>query len=118
MEGTRNGTRPPETDSSPLSAFRIPIFRDVWIASAASNLGALIQSVGASWLMLLIASSADMVAFVQASTALPIVLLSLVSGAMADSFDRRRVMLGAQVFMLVIAISLALCTWLGAVTPW
>jgi predicted MFS family arabinose efflux permease len=104
--------------SSPLSAFRIKIFRDVWLASAASNLGALIQSVGASWLMLVIAQSADMVAFVQASIALPIVLLSLVSGAMADSLDRRRVMLGAQFFMLTVAIALAVSTWLGVVTPW
>jgi MFS family permease len=103
---------------SPLSAFRIPIFRDVWLASTASNLGALIQSVGASWLMLEIARSADMVAFVQASTAMPIVLLSLVSGAMADSLDRRRVMLGAQLFMLAVAVALAVCTRLDAITPW
>jgi predicted MFS family arabinose efflux permease len=117
-----NQAAPDETEQSkrhsPLSAFRIPIFRDVWLGSAASNLGALIQSVGASWLMLVIAKSADMVAFVQASTALPIVLLSLVSGAMADSFDRRRVMLGAQFFMLAVSLALAVCTWLDAVTPW
>jgi MFS family permease len=118
MEETPNGTEDPPAKTSPLSAFRIPIFRDVWLASSSSNLGSLIQSVGASWLMLEIARSADMVAFVQAAVALPIVLLSLVSGAMADSFDRRRVMLGAQVFMLVVAVALATCTWFNVVTPW
>ena len=63
------------------------------LASTASNLGGLVQSVGASWLMLSLTNSADMVALVQASTSLPIMLLSLVAGAVADNLDRRRVML-------------------------
>ena len=92
---------------SPLSPFRYPLFRGVWAASALSNLGALIQSVGASWMMIQIAKSADMVAFVQASATLPIMLLSLVAGAMADNFDRRQVMLAAQLFMLVVSVALA-----------
>ena len=103
---------------SPLSPFRYPLFRGVWAASALSNLGALIQSVGASWMMIQIAQSADMVAFVQASATLPIMLLSLVAGAMADNFDRRQVMLAAQLFMLGVSVALAVCTWLGLVTPW
>src|SRR5690606_36923301 len=69
-------------------------------------------------LMLSIAESADMVALVQASVALPVMLFSLVAGAMADNFDRRRMMLGAQVFMLLVSVALALCTWAGLVTPW
>src|SRR5262245_58054868 len=103
---------------SALSPFRFRTFRDVWIASSLSNLGGLIQSVGASWLMLEIARSADLVAFVQASTALPIMLFSLVSGAMADNFDRRQVMLGAQVVMLVVSLALVACAWVGIITPW
>lgn len=51
--------------------------------------------------------SPQMVALVQASTALPILLLSLWSGAVADDRDRRRVMLAAQGFMLLVSISLA-----------
>jgi predicted MFS family arabinose efflux permease len=90
----------------------------VWIASTISNLGGLIQSVGASWMMTSISSSADMVALVQASVALPVMLLSLLAGAMADSFDRRRVMLGAQFFMLVVSAALAACAWTGLITPW
>jgi len=103
---------------SALSPFRYPLFRSVWAASTLSNLGALIQSVGAAWMMIQIARSADMVAFVQASVTLPIMLLSLVSGAMADNFDRRKVMLAAQTFMLVVSVALAVCAWLGLVTPW
>ena len=90
----------------------------MWIASTLSNLGSVIQSVGASWMMLSIAGSASMVALVQASVALPIVLLALVAGALADNLDRRRVMLAAQVFMLLVSIALAVCAWTELITPW
>ena len=79
-----------------MAPFRHDIFRSVWIASLASNFGGLIQAVGAAWMMTSISASADMVALVQASTALPIMLFSLASGAVADSFNRRQVMLIAQ----------------------
>ena len=95
------------------SPFSIPIFRNVWISSVVSNFGGLIQSVGAAWLMTSIARSADMVALVQTATALPILLWSLVAGALADGYDRRKIMLGAQVFMLVVSLALALCAWAG-----
>jgi MFS family permease len=101
-----------------LSPMRYPVFRAVWLANILSNFGALIQSVGAAWLMMSIAQSADMVALVQASIALPVMLLSLVAGALADNRDRRHVMLGTQVFMLTVSVALALVAWSGAITPW
>ena len=69
-------------------------------------------------MMTVISTSADMVALVQASTALPVMLFSLVSGAIADNFDRRRVMLTAQSFMLVVSVLLALAAYSGVMTPW
>lgn len=111
----------PSTDSSSVSAlapFRVPVFRGVWIASTVSNLGGLIQSVGASWMMTSIASSAGMVALVQASIALPVMLLALVAGAIADNMDRRKIMLGAQLFLLLVSTALAICTFAGVITPW
>jgi MFS family permease len=112
----------PDTEDDPpvsaLSPFRFPVFRSIWCASIVSNLGGLIQSVGAAWMMTSIAQSADMVALVQTSVALPIVLLSLFAGAMADNMDRRKVMLGAQIFMLIVSMALTLCAWLGLITPW
>ena len=101
--------------SSPLS---IPIFRAIWIASMASNFGGLIQSVGASWMMTSLAASPQMIALVQASTTLPIMLLSLWAGAVADNLDRRRVMLAAQAFMLAVSVALAVCAWMGVLSPW
>lgn len=104
--------------SSPLAPFSIATFRDIWVASLISNFGGLIQSVGAAWMMTTIASSADMVALVQASTTLPIMVFSLFSGAIADNFDRRQVMVAAQVFMLLVSAALAACAYLGLMTPW
>ena len=106
------------TRISPLAPFRHDIFRTIWIASLASNFGGLIQSVGAAWLMTSISSSANMVALVQASTSLPIMMFSLVSGALADNFDRRRIMLIAQCFMLTVSALLTVCAYLGIITPW
>ena len=109
-------TTSPADDAPPVSAlspFRFPVFRSIWFASVASNLGGLIQTVGAAWLMTSIAKSTDMVALVQTSVALPIVLLSLFAGAMADSLDRRKVMLGAQVFMLVVSTALTVAARAG-----
>ncbi|WP_336964768.1 MFS transporter [Sphingobium aquiterrae] len=100
------------------SPFAIPIFRAIWIASMASNFGGLIQSVGASWMMTSLASSPQMIALVQASTSLPIMLFSLWAGAVADNLDRRMVMLVAQSFMLVVSVVLAAGAWLGLLTPW
>ncbi|MDK1383946.1 MFS transporter [Sinorhizobium sp. 8-89] len=103
---------------SPLAPFKHDTFRIIWIASLASNFGGLIQAVGAAWLMTSISQSVNMVALVQASTALPIMLFSLVSGALADNFDRRRIMLIAQGFMLSVSAVLTVCAYFGLITPW
>lgn len=65
-----------------------------------------------------ITTSSDMVALVQASTALPIMLFSLACGAIADSFDRRKVMLVAQSFMLIVSVLLTIFAYKGLITPW
>ncbi|ASY64984.1 MFS permease [Sinorhizobium sojae CCBAU 05684] len=103
---------------SPLTPFRHDTFRTIWIASLASNLGGLIQAVGAAWLMTSISQSVNMVALVQASTSLPIMLFSLLSGALADNFDRRRIMLVAQGFMLAVSAALTASAYFGLITPW
>ncbi|TWF52842.1 MFS transporter [Neorhizobium alkalisoli] len=103
---------------STLAPFKVPTFRMIWIASIASNFGGLIQAVGAAWMMTAIASSQDMVALVQASNALPIMLFSLVAGALADNYNRRSLMLTAQLFMLIVSITLTVFAYLGLLTPW
>lgn len=101
-----------------LSPLKHPTYRSIWSASIASNLGGLIQGVGAAWMMASISQSENMVALVQASTTLPLMLFSLLSGAIADNYDRRRVMLTAQVFMFCVSAMLALFAYFGLITPW
>lgn len=101
-----------------LALFRHPVFRALWLATLVSNLGGLIQGVGAGWLMATISPSQDMVALVQASTTLPVMIFSLASGALADNFDRRRIMLAAQLFMLAVSVLLAFAAFAGLITPW
>ncbi|KPF44435.1 MFS transporter [Rhizobium sp. AAP43] len=103
---------------SPLLPLRNEAYRRIWFASISSNLGGLIQGVGAAWMMASISTSENMVALVQASNTAPIMLLSLIAGAIADSFDRRRVMIGAQLFMIMVSALLALFAFLDLLSPW
>ncbi len=102
----------------PLAPFQYKTFRALWSATLASNLGGLVQTVGAGWMMATIANSDDMVALVQASTTLPVMIFSVAAGALADNFDRRRIMLTAQVLLLFISVALATFAYLGVLTPW
>ena len=90
----------------------------LWAATLASNLGGLVQAVGAGWMMTTLTSSYVMVALVQAATTLPIMMFSLASGALADNFDRRVVMLVAQALMMVASAVLAVIALLGMMSPW
>ena len=101
-----------------LAPFQHRIFFAIWLSSLVSSFGTVIQSVGAAWLMTTIAPSADYVALVQAATTAPLMLFALVGGALADTFDRRHVMLTAQVLVLVASLTVALINWAGWMTPW
>jgi MFS family permease len=94
------------------------MFRALWIAAVASNIGTWMQDVGAAWLMTSLSSSPVMVALVQAAKSLPIFLLALPAGVLADRLDRRRLLLAAQTWMIVTAATLGALTVAGATTPW
>ncbi|MBY8827181.1 MFS transporter [Hephaestia mangrovi] len=113
-----NDTTSPPARVSPFRPFRHRIFRWVWITSTISNFGGLIEGVGAAWMMVMLAAPASMVALVQASRTLPVMLLSLAAGAIADQYDRRRVLIGAQAFLFLVSAGLMLTTWFNLVTPW
>ncbi|MDZ3831597.1 MAG: MFS transporter [Sphingopyxis sp.] len=102
---------------SAFAPFRYPAFRAIWTANLASNMGSMIQSVGAAWLMTELTQSHLLIALVQAGATIPIMLLGVFAGAIADNFDRRRVMLAAQTGMLIVSAALTLTTWMGAITP-
>jgi len=101
-----------------LGLFKNNSFRSLWTANLVSNLGGLIQAVGAGWMMTTISDSQSMVALVQASTTLPIMLFSLPAGALADNFKRRNIMLTAQILMLLASLGLAIFAFAGILSPW
>jgi MFS family permease/quinol monooxygenase YgiN len=100
---------------SPLSR---SVFRALWLASVASNVGTWMHNVGADWLMTSLAPSPFMVGLMQTAENAPLFLLALPAGALADILDRRRLLLISQVWMLISAVTLAILTLLGLVTPW
>jgi MFS family permease len=93
------------------------VFRRIWLASLLSNLGLMIQSVGAAWAMTQMTASADKVALVQTALMLPIMLISMPAGAVADMYDRRVVSLASLVLSLVGATMLTMLDWTGHITP-
>lgn len=111
--GALSGTAPAST----FSPFRYPVFRAIWIANLFSNLGSTLQGVGAAWLMTELTTSHQLVALVQASATVPIMLLGVFAGAIADNYDRRQVMLVAQVGMLVVSALLAALAYAGLLNP-
>jgi len=96
---------------------RYSTFRRIWLASLLSNLGLLIQAVGAAWAMIQMTSSADKVALVQTALMLPVMLISMPAGAIADMYDRRIVALVSLSIALSGATALTVLAWLGRVTP-
>ena len=101
-----------------LSPLRHKAFAELWGANIASNMGGIIQGVGAAWLMTTLNPSPQMVALVQFANVAPIMLLSLVAGALADLYDRRLIMLSSQIFMAVISVALTVFAFLGHMSPW
>ncbi|HLX07327.1 MAG TPA: MFS transporter [Thermoanaerobaculia bacterium] len=102
---------------SAWSPLRNRLFRWLWIATVASNIGTWLQNVGASWMMTSLTTSATLVALVQAATGLPSFLLALPAGALADVVDRRRLLLVTQGWMTVAAAGLGVVTLAGLATP-
>jgi MFS family permease len=105
-------------EDSLWSPLRQPVFAGLFIAAMASNIGTWIQNVAAAWLMTSIAPNAVMVGLVQTLSGLPVFLLIVPAGALADLVDRRRLLLFAQSWMFVAAALLGLLTVEALVTPW
>lgn len=101
-----------------LGVYRNTAFRDLWLGSLTANTGMLIQVVTAAWLMTLLSTSQTMVALTQAAASAPLLVGGYVAGILADNYDRRRVMLVAQGFMLGASVLLLVLYQLGAMTPW
>ncbi len=98
--------------ASAWSPLRNALFRSLWLATIVSNIGTWMQDVGSGWLMTSLSSSPSLVALVEAADSLPVMLLALPAGALADIVDRRRLLIGVQSYLLVAAGALAVLTLL------
>src|SRR3954452_4552128 len=103
----------PESGASMWSPLRRPVFRSVWTASVVSNVGTWMQTVGAAWLMTSLTTSPLLVALMQAAASLPVFLVGLPAGALADVIDRRKLLLVTQAWMLLAALVMGLLTLAG-----
>ncbi|GAC1530288.1 MAG: MFS transporter [Acidimicrobiales bacterium] len=102
---------------SPWAPLRHRIFLALFVAQLASNIGTLMQSVGSAWLMGDLHGSATLVALVQTAAFLPVFIVGIPSGALADVVDRRRLLLATQFLMMLAALGLTVMAFAHAVTP-
>jgi MFS family permease len=101
---------------SAATPLRYREFRRLWLASVASNLGSFLQTVASTWLMLQLTGSAFWVGLMVAAPTLPLLLVAMPAGAMADLFERRRIVLVSQLVLAATAGTLALLGFLGLIT--
>jgi MFS family permease len=104
--------------SRTAAAFEIPAFRRIWTASFFSNLGLLIQSVGSAWAMTEMNAPASLVAMVQSSLMLPIMIFAMPAGAIADMYDRRKVAMIAGSVGILGASGLTILSATGTLSPY
>lgn len=105
------------TATSPTAPLRIALFRWLWVGALVSNIGTWMQTVGAQWLLVHAPGAAALVSLVQTAQALPVLLLALPAGVLADTFDRRRLLIAVQTFQTVVALLLTVLTLLGEMQP-
>src|SRR3954464_2130082 len=109
------------TTTSPVPSLWAPLrvgaFRALWLAQLASMLGTWMQTVGAQWVLVQTPDSAALVGLVQVAATLPILLFALPAGALADIMDRRRLLIGVQLFQLVVGAALSALTAVDAMPP-
>ncbi|WP_088286028.1 MFS transporter [Ideonella sp. A 288] len=99
-----------------LAPLQAPVFRGLWFAWLAANMTMWMNDVAAAWLMTSLTTSPVMVALVQTASTLPVFLLGIPSGAMADIVDRRRYFAATQLWVSVTALVLAGLSLAGALT--
>lgn len=101
---------------SPLAPLSVPVFRMLWLTWVAANTCMWMNDVAAAWLMTTLTTSPILVALVQSASTLPVFLLGLPSGALADILDRRRYFIATQFWVAAVAVVLAVAIAAGGMT--
>jgi MFS family permease len=103
------------TTRSAWAPFKSRAFAWLWLANVVSALGTSIQNAASAWIMTDLAPSPIMVSLVQAAAQLPVLLLALPAGALADLMDRKRHLILTNMLMLAASAILAIVAALGRV---
>jgi MFS family permease len=104
--------------ASALEPLKRPVFRILWLGLIVSSMGSWMHDVGAAWLMTTLAPEPLMVSLVQAATLLPLFLLTLPAGALADIVNRRRYLIFTQFWLMGTAGTLGVLTLSGLTNEW
>jgi MFS family permease len=118
FESTTADTAAPSPSPSGFAPLKIRLFLDRWIASTISSIGTWMQDTAGTWLMTSLTASPLLIALMQTAASLPVLLLGLLAGATADIFDRRKLLIFWQAWMLGSVGILAFLTFIGYVSPW
>src|SRR6202789_3577687 len=108
----------PAPNPSGFAPLKIALFRDRWIASTVSSVGTWMQDTAGTWLMTSLTASPLLIALMQTAASLPVLLLGLLAGATADIFDRRRLLIFWQAWMLAAVAFLSVLTFFDIISPW
>ncbi len=103
--------------TSALAPFRQRVFAWLWLGVVVASVGMWAQTVGAQWLFVDDPNAATIVALVQTATQLPVVLLALPAGVLADAFDRRWLLFATQAYVIVVAVVMTVLAAAGRMTP-
>jgi len=106
------------SDSSALAPLSVPVFRMLWLTWVVANICTWMNDVAAAWLMTSLTSSPTLVALVQTASTLPVFLLGLPSGALADILDRRRYFMFTQFWVAAVAVLLCAAVLLGGLNAY
>jgi len=96
----------------------VSTFRNLLVADVVSDIGTFMQNVGAAWLMVSLGAGPIYVALIQTASSLPYLLLALPAGSAGDIFDRRKLVLATESWMMGVALLLAVLTIAGFMSPW
>jgi MFS family permease len=108
--------QPPLKTPSTWDALRLPVFRTLWLTWLAANLSMWMNDVAAAWLMTTLTTSPVLVALVQSASTLPVFLLGLPSGALADIVNRRQLLIATQFWVATTAIVLCVVLFADLMT--
>ena len=119
MSSQHDGPAPEGLELPATSSAWAPLasraFLWLWVANIVNSLGTWIQNTASGWIMTDLAPSPIMVSLVQAAAQLPVFLLALPAGALADVMDKKRNLMLTNTFMLAVAGALAIFAALGHV---